>query len=51
MLMLKKIQRKIFWNFVIRNSHIWIVIRDTKLSLINVSCEDKRNDIKKLNYI
>jgi hypothetical protein len=34
-------------NFVIRNSHIQIVIRETKLSMIDALHKDKENDIKK----
>jgi hypothetical protein len=34
-------------NFVIRNSHIQIVIKETKLSMMDALYEDKENDIKK----
>jgi hypothetical protein len=34
-------------NFVIRNLHIQIVIKEIKLSMINALYKDKENDIKK----
>jgi hypothetical protein len=37
-------------NFVIRNSHIQIVIRETKLNMIDTLHKDKENDIKKKTY-
>jgi len=36
-------------DLVIRNSHIQIVIRNTKLSLIDASNRGEKNDIKKMN--